>query len=680
MAGIGEIIKQVQNTVDFFTGEAAGKRGALYPDLSLITNTIKGKNWKLSLPYSFKVINNNRPLKPESAAEGYSEFKLHINPSDLQQDEQFSILITPTQGGIVVEHNGIIFKTLIISGTTGLHPFKGVGGAQSSGKVIAGRSDLRTGYEHFQELRNYFRAYAEEKKNKLELRLLFINRKDNEVFIVEPESFSLKRSASRGFLYDYTIQMRVLGAVEAEQTIADPLPGMFQDFDNVISEVNEKLTIARGVMLKNQAILRNIEGNIAQTFLEPLRKATLATKALIGAIYSIYDMPSSLANKLTAGSKAAYYNLIASLKREGNPAFREVAIPKNIKREATKKYTNDFLPPEAAEQVTLDFLNDDEKREFNEEVSSVKNSSREFYETLKEENQRIYDNASEAFGLGNEDYNAFTNRLQTFTPGEGRRPSDSESDVLGAFDTIDKALDYMVSTNLPFRNTLEENINQINTVFNKRIPVVIPGSVEEITIPFDTTLEDIASQYFNDPEKWIDIAVLNNLKPPYIQDAPTDPRIKQPGDKLLLPQAEQAVDFDIPVTKDYPITAALTAAEKNLGVDIKLDKNFDLEFSNKGDFKLVAGADNAGQAVIINLTLERGDLKYHTDIGIGLAVGEKMTTVENVADQIREAILKDSRFERITNLSVNIEGNTVKMEVDLKIKWIQQPVPVTLPL
>jgi len=677
MAGIGEIIKQVQNVVDFFTGE---KDPRPYPKIRLITNDVKAENWNKSFPYSFRVVDDNDNFNPKAVASGYREFKLHINPSDLQQDEQFSVAITPTQDGIIVEHNGIIFKNLTISGTTGLHPFKGEGGSTSSGGVIAGSPNLQTGYEHFQELRNYFRAYAQEKREKKTLRMLFVNRKDSEIFIVEPELFSLKRASSKSFLYDYTIQMRVLGSVNARIDIEDPIPSFFKDFDSVVTEVNEKLTIARGVMLKNQAILRNIEGNIAQTYLEPLRKATLATKALIGATYSVYDMPSSLTNKLTTGTKAAYYSVIASLRREGNPAFREVSVPKNINREAEKDFTTDLLPAEAAEQITLDFLNNDERQEFNKEVESVVDSPREFYESLKEENQRIYDNASEAFGLGNSDYNSFTDRLQTFTPSEGRRPSDSEADVLGAFDDVDKALDYMVSTNLPFRNTLEENINQINTVFNQLTPVGIPGSVEEIILPHDTSLEDLASQYFNNPEKWIDIAVLNNLKPPYVSETSTNVRIKMPGDKILIPRPTQAGEYDVPVTKDYPITQNLTAAEKNLGVDLKLDKNFDLEFSNTGDFKLIAGGDNAGQAVIIKLTLEKGDVKYHTDIGVGLAVGEKMTNVDTVKDEITEAILKDLRFDQITSLTVNINGSTIEMRIDLKIKGMEQPVPVTLPL
>lgn len=680
MTSFGDIAKQIQGVINFFAGNQSP---SLYPENKDVTNEIKAKNWNKTLPYSFKVV--TQTLVAAGGAPGtapqFGEFILHINPTDLQQDEQFSLQITPTQGGIVVEHNGIVFKNLTISGTTGVHPFRGEGGVTNSGKVIAGEPTLESGYEHFQKLRNYFRAYADKKKTEKDYRLLFINKKDNEVFFVEPELFSLKRSASRRFLYDYAIQLRVLGIVEAKPFTDDPTPGIFEKIDNFINDVTEKLTIARGVMLKNQSILTNIEGNIAQTFLEPLRQITLACKATAGVAYTALDMPSSLKNSLSQGTKKYFWDAINSLKQVGDAGLLNTSLPKNTYRMSQKNFDSiDALGPAVVNKLPLTNLTSNEQQAFNSDVSMAQNNSRQFYETFKVTSTRISDNAAEYFGLGSPAYNEFIGRQQTFVPTAGRKPSNDEADVLDAFNVIEDSMNYLLATNLLFKHTLERDINQISQLSNQHVNVAMPQSAIEIIIPFDTTLEDLAGKYLGTPERWIDIAVLNDLKPPYIQEGSIDLRVKNPGDKLLIPSSQQPFKFDIPVTKDYPITHNLSPAEKNLGVDLKLSAEFDLVFTNTGDYALIAGPQNAGQAVIIKLSIEKGSLKYHTDIGASLSIGEKMVNADAVRDEVTEAILKDPRFEKINNIAINITGNTIEMRIDLKVRGIQQPIPLTLPL
>ena len=72
--------------------------------------------------------------------------------------------------------------------------------------------------------------------------------------------------------------------------------------------------------------------------------------------------------------------------------------------------------------------------------------------------------------------------------------------------------------------------------------------------------------------------------------------------------------------KDSFITKNLTELERNLGVDLKLTSDGDLELSNLNDIKLIAGAENAAQAVFIKLNVEPGSLLYHPEIGTDLQV------------------------------------------------------------
>jgi hypothetical protein len=508
-----------------------GKSGTddLYPkDLKKnILNTADPKNWNKVIPntYAFKVVNG----------EGFSEFNLQINPQDMMQDEVFAINITPTQDGIVSEHNGIILRDLVISGTTGIHPLKGAGGATSAGKTIGTAPKSRSGYYEFNELRNYFRAYAEKKREEKNLspdksmQLLFINRKDNEKLIVEPLKFTMRRQAPRSFLYDYNIVLKVIGNYSEKD--ADPSNGLFGKVSDTIAKAQDYLSTGVGILLAGSDIIGQVEREVNNTLYEPLRNIDLAVRVAGGYSAQVWNLGNDFISKFSPYATKAFYDDLA---KQVGPSV----LPADTKK-ASEEGGSAILKvkPAILYKATLDtsLLSTDQQATFLQMQANALDIPRSFYETFQVTLQRIADNASDSFALGSTTYNAYANRTSTFTPSPIKQPTTEEINILYGFMNVKKAINLILSLsgNL-IAPDVQGRLSAKRANFSNQIELPIPPSVLEIRIPTGATLESLALQYLGDITRWIEIVELNNLIPPYIDSTglSSNTRIKKYNQKL----------------------------------------------------------------------------------------------------------------------------------------------------
>ena len=132
--------------------------------------------------------------------------------------------------------------------------------------------------------------------------------------------------------------------------------------------------------------------------------------------------------------------------------------------------------------------------------------------------------------------------------------------------------------------------------------------------------------------------------------------------------------------KDYPITKNMTESEKELGVDLKLNSDGDLILNNLGDFELIAGGANAGQAAILKINTEPGGLIYHPSIGTNLQIGEKVKDAFLLKTQLVKSLSQDPRFENI-NVKVEINGDVVFLTINIGIvnTGLQIPLKFVIP-
>lgn len=671
------------------------KNDVINPILSFIDGN-EG-NWARSLPYAFGVIADDNASGPNASINEFFDFVLPINPSEITQDENFATVIKPTQGGTVVQHSGNRYKDLTISGTTGVHPGRGVSGAlQSTGQAILQPDGLRykSGYEAFIALRNWFRAYYEHKRVHTEgvnLRLIFKNFKDGEFLIIELLKFQMKRSATRPFMYDYVITCKVLGHAPRQKSDAGDAFKLLEDIDNTFNTALEAIDFARGAFLRGQGILRQIESNVDQILNEPLRRIALALKAVIGTGNVAADMGPKIINEFNsqATALAVLTGIQTTQEQEKNagtldPRIAQIILPANLNETAKTSGLNFLLNQENDSLMALgiDDFPEESKERLAEDQSSQAEQPREFYDDIKADIIRVRDNAADRFGLGNVDYNAQFNRTATFSADPGKVVTDQEYDLLAGFNSAIRGIRIMLSTPTLFKSTYQTRISNVQEQFDDDLGLKAEPSVKELILPTNTDLEMIALNELGDSGRWVELAELNNLKPPYVvQDlTSTEEQVVKPGEKLLIPQPVFNGFGTITQNTKLAIDEGLSEVERNLGRDIRLSKDFDIEITNKGDFQLIQAAENAAQAIILKLSYEKGELFKHPEIGMGFQVGTKGPTMTDLQNEILKTLLQDPRFEDIKNLQAFREGDAIRLSFEVKIKNVDTPVPVDLKL
>lgn len=670
-----------------------------FPSSKEILSNIKSENWTKSLPYTFSVVDDvGDASKTQSAIMGFTDFALPINPSELSQDETISVKLTPTQGGTVINRSPVRYGDLVISGTTGVHPNRGAGGAsKKTGKAIFQPDELKykSGFEVFLRLRNWFKAFYQVKAtnpNAKNARLVFKNFKDGEFLIVELTKFSLKRSAGRPFLYDYGLTFRVIG--RAAFKASEGAGGFFNDIDNVINTAQEALDQARGVFLRSQDILRQVESAYENTVVEPLRKATLACKAFTGIGTTAADM-SKQAISNTVSSAAALAVALgiknqqaqALISGDVDPRIASAKLPSNVQKAIESQGSGLILNLSRQSDVLMAVDASEFPEEtmlaLAEEQSSALDLPRSFFEDAIAEITRMRDNAADKFNLGDPLYNEVFDRVVSSKADPTKLITDREFELLAGFEKALEGLNMLLSTNALFRAPYEQRIENIKNGFDDRLPSVTAlPAVKQIVMPANTDLERLALQQLGDPGRWVEIAEVNDLKPPYVVQSLSDtsPNTVRPGEKILIPQPLIEGFGSTPTTKERYINEDLNAIERNLGIDFKITDDFDLALGNRGDLEVVRGADNAAQAVILKLSYEKGELLEHPELGVGLQVGTKGPQVSEIQTSLLQTLTADPRFESVENLEILRKNNALSLDFILRVKNVDTPIPVSLKL
>lgn len=159
-----------------------------------------------------------------------------LAPTGHEMNEAFTVTLTPTDGdSVVAEENGIIISEINITGTFGYS-------RKRPPIHVAGISnDRRLGNEHFIRLRNLFRTYSELKKDPAtghHFMMTFHSMRDDDHFVVVPQSFDTPRNQQTRVHYQYRIRMSVVGRIEVSK-LKTPSEG------SVLQTISEALNDAR---------------------------------------------------------------------------------------------------------------------------------------------------------------------------------------------------------------------------------------------------------------------------------------------------------------------------------------------------------------------------------------------------------------------------------------------------
>ena len=682
----------MSNLISSLTGTKAGS--SLYPNNEFTKEaltTVNPENWlKLPFPYSFDVLNTVNNEFGEGNG-GFKEFQLPLAPTKINQVEHFAISIKPTQGGTVVSHSGNKYKTLVISGTTGIQPFRGAGGVEkSTGNAIFQPDEFKykSGYEVFIHLRNYFKAYYEFKKNVRgpdggqNLRLVFKNYKDGEFLIVELLDFQMDRQAGKPFLYDYNMTFKVLGHfnfVNKDDNI--------DEFSKKLNQAAEIMDRARGVFLRSQDILRQIESTYESTVLEPVRKASLAIKAFQGIGPTAMDMGNRMITKTMTsvaalgilGKMEGFRTEVAVGNAPSNAILDNIKI--SSKTEATLNPARSVINlNEGLSLLAPEDFPETTQTELQQEMTDAQTLPRSFYEQALEDLQRVKNNAEDFFGLGSDEYDDLFDRTSTVQADVSKVITDEEFDILEAFNLAIRGLQNILASDTLFKSNFDERINTILNSFENQITLRALPAVRQIIMPQNTDLEKLAQIHLANSTRWVEIAELNDLRAPYvIQDmSDTTSNVVHPGDTILIPISPTNGFSQLPEGKEITSGPELSELERSLGTDLKVTDDFDLALGNNGDLQIVRGAENVAQAVVLKLAYEPGEVMRSPGLGVGLGTGKKFPPLSKIKDNLVRSLSQDPRIDKVENLRLERNNSELRLSFDLKIKKVDIPVPVVI--
>lgn len=181
------------------------------------------------------------------------------------------------------------------------------------------------------------------------------------------------------------------------------------------------------------------------------------------------------------------------------------------------------------------------------------------------------------------------------------------------------------------------------------------GGVRLAEVLHGDTLQQIAARELGDAARWVDLANLNGLVPPYITDDPAEvgPGVLKPGGVILLPAPAEAPGTGAGTADDlYQRDVDLSGGELSVGPD--------------GDLAIVAGEANLRQALVHRVVTEQGELLFHPNYGsmvravLGAVAGP--TAAILAARYAAAALRADARVRDVRDARAEVRGDVVRVE------------------
>lgn len=331
------VVDVSQGAPSIVGGKITGFRGPSRTDQQVV------KNYSNTGGVQYKI---GRPV-------GSWVFTLPITPQQLSITDQFAINTTATMRGVVEEHNGVKFKTISASGTTGVWPqrdlfndtgtpglslFGGtvsaIGTAVKSWKKLTGEEGakeidptqeregrsghFKTGYYQALLLQQFLEQYAIAKKDPQNKgwRLVFDCPKTNESFVVTPVQYTVTRSQRSPAEFLYSMQFKAWKRINLNQSpeqAGKPITKLNAGwFQNAVSVLDN----ARSAMSASLNVIKAVRADFRQVF-DQVRKLTLLYKDLGGLALAVSDLPNQIGKDLTASVKK-----MAADTAQGDAAFK----------------------------------------------------------------------------------------------------------------------------------------------------------------------------------------------------------------------------------------------------------------------------------------------------------------------------------------------------------------------
>jgi hypothetical protein len=658
-----------------------------------------------------------------------SGIALDIPPQSLQFSNPFAINVSATNGGILEEHNGIVFRNITISGNTGVYVKRGsqISAEKSTANkiltslfpsalnafgalsdqlkkfngdkpvsVISGDNDdmaVNGGAASFWRLHNFFIAYAELKKRKVNqnVRLVFGCPKDGIEYVCTPLSFDWKRSATDPLIYNYSIQLK---AWDISNSISIPTSDILSfnpDDPNQVKDMLKKMIDARNTMLKAKNVLLGVNNDVGSV-LNVFAQGIGVLKDASGVAYDVLDFPTLFkanVDSLIFGSAKALQSSLGNLRDKGDerignisdfidnitphqpfkgainngvvtatgisPTFasskssismgknsatgegsKALASSQTLDAKSAYLKTMDSIP-EAAADMTLDKLTipDALQEELDTQIANGLNTTSGEIRRMVSDLQNTSDNLSASIGLMDAQY-AKTYGLPA--PTAGRAPTEDDIILMAAIQEAKQGMTETLATGELFVEQSPDPYLASRRFLSEDDDIPTPTSSYPITLNNKEDIQQLNKRILGDVNRWREIAILNDLRAPYIEQELQHVSFGSPSGRTVLVSDSSNLTINQMVT----VSGSFTTQRRIVNIE-------DLG----GTFRVtVDGIDNLTS---INSTDNRLIFRSNGTLGPG-------DTILIPSDET-----VDTQHFRNTSLSVSIPNAEKVFEIDMAV-------------
>lgn len=560
------------------------------PTLFEMATRVDYTRWNKSFPYQLLLVyrdGNKWTVKDPKGMCGKFKYTLPFPPEQLQMSTPFAITTSATQGGVVEEHNAAPFKSISFSGTTGVFPLRGNNGAVKpkdnpaqaifSGTIanatrtasvlqgfkptddtLMGASALNdpskykgSGYYQIRLLLKFFEDYAALKKTKdgIGYQLAFAMWKDEAVYLVTPQSFSMNRSAGSPLEYTYSVALKAWG-----RTTLDVNPRPYSNYKptprdpSKLAKLLNNISTARETLANLRDTIGAVAGDLDHALFEPLREASLFAKDMLGVPLSLIDLPTQIlqnakksiitfiaTKEAFEGASATFSNQtskiadawqqladlgskLGAVEADGantNTGYNGDSDPGNGIFSDPNAYYPLFdklqvgqmkLPPSVIAQVAA-------------ERTRIRKKTRFDFEQQRDALKTLIADFADAVGAGSATYNATFGRP---APTSKKTPSDNDYQAMYALHAVLMEMNRLAVSSETNRFQLSAEQFVAALASKTDITFVVPQSKFSVPFSYGSSLEELADQYLGSRDRWMEIATLNNLRAPYVDEVGFD--------------------------------------------------------------------------------------------------------------------------------------------------------------
>jgi hypothetical protein len=448
------------------------------------------------------------------------------------------------------------------STATGLQQNSGFTSNLVTDTELLGELKGTTGYAQFLMLQQFFEVYANLKKQSInkDLRLAFAHWKTQEVYLVTPIDFNVSQSVGSPLKYTYSLSMKAwrridLKAVEPPASVVRPVsrePGKLQ-------KSLASIDAARRVLAGLKDVIRSAGQDVDTVLFEPLRSTALMLKDSLGIPVSAADLPINIVRDMkgaileAAGIPVAVNDTANAYKNLGHNLGSELAdIDTKLKylavstgkaetgsgqspnRLGTKQQELGGADPAAKilenpqdnyalfEKIKPGNMNlaPATTRKIKDERERVRRLTRLDFENMRDGMVALSAAFADAVGAGGDTYNRVYNRNAVVS---NKTPTQDDFDAMFAMNNAIMEMDRLAASGDVGDRTKLNAIEYVAGLAGQSgINFKIPASKISVPFPYGTTLERLAARYLGDPDRWHEIATLNNLREPYVDEVGFD--------------------------------------------------------------------------------------------------------------------------------------------------------------